>query len=136
MEPILIVDDEVAVRESLKIVFGKEYSVHEADGMESALAKVVETSPAVVLLDVLLPKTDGIEVLRRIKAIQPRCQVIMLTALNTRRLAASAFESGAFDVVGKPFDVADLRTKVNKALIGNSNGAGVGLRRYDPEAPG
>jgi DNA-binding NtrC family response regulator len=134
MEPILIVDDEVAVRESLKVVFGREYSVHEADGMESALAKVVETSPAVVLLDVLLPKTDGIEVLRRIKAIQPDCRVIMLTALNTRRLAASALESGAFDVVGKPFDVADLRGKVNKALERSASSSGAARRRYDPES--
>ncbi len=116
MTPILIVDDELGVRESLKIVFSKEYSVHEANCIEAALDQVLQVKPAVVLLDILLPKTDGIEVLRQIKAIHPNCQVIMLTALNTRQLADKALEFGAFDVVGKPFDVVDLRQKVSGAL--------------------
>lgn len=116
MTSILIVDDELGVRESLKIVFGKDYSVHEADCMDAALAQVLQVKPAVVLLDILLPKTDGIEVLRQIKAIHPDCQVIMLTALNTRQLAAKALEFGAFEIVGKPFDVVDLRRKVSGAL--------------------
>jgi len=119
MIPILIVDDELGVRESLKIVFGKDYSVHEADCLEAALAKVLDVKPAVVLLDILLPKTDGIEVLRQIKAMQPDCEVIMLTALNTRQLAAKALEYGAFDLIGKPFDVTDLRRKVSGALEKN-----------------
>jgi putative two-component system response regulator len=119
MIPILIVDDELGVRESLKIVFSKDYSVHEADCLEAAVAKVLEAKPAVVLLDILLPKTDGIEVLRQIKAIHPDCQVIMLTALNTRQLAAKALEYGAFDLIGKPFDVTDLRRKVSGALEKN-----------------
>ncbi len=116
MTSLLIVDDELGVRESLKIVFSKDYSVHEADSMDAALAQVLQVRPAVVLLDILLPKTDGIEVLRQIKAIHPDCQVIMLTALNTRQLAAKALEFGAFDLVGKPFDVTDLRGKVSGAL--------------------
>lgn len=112
---MLIVDDELGVRESLKIVFGKDYSVYEADCMEAALATVREIKPAVVLLDILLPKTDGIEVLRQIKAAHPNCEVIMLTALNTRQLAATALEYGALDLVGKPFDVGELRRKVTAA---------------------
>jgi DNA-binding response OmpR family regulator len=63
-----------------------------------------------------MPKTDGIEVLRQIKAIQPACEVIMLTAMNNRQLATKAFEFGAFDWVGKPFDVVVLLAKVNAAL--------------------
>jgi DNA-binding NtrC family response regulator len=114
--PILIVDDEKGVRESLKIVFNRDYPVFEADSLEAAVAKVHEARPAVVLLDVLLPKTDGIEVLKQIKAIHPDCEVIMLTALNTRVLAEKAMEFGAFDLIGKPFDVIDLRGKVTGAL--------------------
>lgn len=116
MVPILIVDDEPGVRESLKIVFGKDYSVYEANGLEAALAAVIERKPVVVLLDILLPKTDGIEVLKQIKAIHPGCEVIMLTALNTRQLAATALEYGALDLIGKPFDVTELRRKVSAAV--------------------
>ena len=128
MIPILIVDDELGVRESLKIVFSKDYSVHEADCLEAALAKVLDVKPAVVLLDILLPKTDGIEVLRQIKAVHPDCEVIMLTALNTRQLAAKALEYGAFDLIGKPFDVTDLRGKVSSALEKTSKSSQTALR--------
>jgi len=113
---LLIVDDEMSVRESLKFVFSKGFSLSEANSLESAVAKVKEAPPAVVLLDVLMPRTDGIEVLRQIKAIHPGCEVIMLTAMNSRQLAAKAIDLGAFDVVGKPFDVVDLLAKVNSAL--------------------
>jgi DNA-binding NtrC family response regulator len=114
--PILIVDDEIGVRESLKIVFSKDHPIFEAETLEAAVAKVREAKPAVVLLDVLLPRSDGIEVLKQIKAIHPDCEVIMLTALNTRLLADKAMELGAFDLIGKPFDVIELRGKVRGAL--------------------
>jgi len=114
--PILIVDDEMSVRESLKIVFSRDYTVLEADSTEAAVAKVREARPALVLLDILMPKADGIEALQKIKAIHPDCEVIMLTALNTRQLAAKAMAFGAYDLVGKPFDVVDLRGKVTGAL--------------------
>lgn len=113
---LLIVDDEMSVRESLKFVFGKGFSLSEASSLETAIAKVKETRPAVVLLDVLMPRIDGIEVLRQIKAIHPGCEVIMLTAMNSRQIAAKAIDLGAFDLVGKPFDVVDLLAKVNSAL--------------------
>jgi DNA-binding NtrC family response regulator len=117
---LLVVDDEVGVRESLKIVFGKDFRLLEADSVDAALPKVRTEKPNVVLLDVLLPKTDGIELLKQIKTIHPSCEVIMLTALNTRQLADKATDSGAFDIVGKPFDVLDLRAKVNRALAKTS----------------
>ena len=63
-----------------------------------------------------MPKADGIEVLRRIKEIHPGCAVIMLTGVNSQQLAAKAMEFGAFDFVGKPFDVVDLREKVARAV--------------------
>jgi DNA-binding NtrC family response regulator len=112
---LLLVDDEFGVRESLKMVFGKDYRVVEADNIDAALAKVAEARPDVVLLDVLMPKADGIEVLRQIKTIRPECRVIILTGVNSQQLAARALESGAFDFIGKPFDVVELRQKVARA---------------------
>ena len=113
---LLLVDDELGVRESLKMVFGKEFRLLEADSVDAALPKVQDAKPDVVLLDVMMPKTDGIELLRRIKEIHPGCEVIMLTGLNSQQLAAKAMSFGAFDFVGKPFDVYDLRQKVSRAL--------------------
>jgi DNA-binding NtrC family response regulator len=113
---LLLIDDEFGVRESLKMVFSRDYRVLEADSIDAAIPKVQEAHPDVVLLDVLMPRADGLEVLRRIKEIHPGCEVIMLTGVNSQQLAAKAKDSGAFDFIGKPFDVVDLRQKVSRAL--------------------
>jgi DNA-binding NtrC family response regulator len=113
---LLLIDDEFGVRESLKMVFSKDYRVLEADSIDAAIPKVQEAHPDVVLLDVLMPRADGLEVLRRIKEIHPGCEVIMLTGVNSQQLATKAMDSGAFDFIGKPFDVVDLRQKVSRAL--------------------
>jgi DNA-binding NtrC family response regulator len=113
---LLLVDDEMGVRESLKMVFNKGFQLLEADSVDAAIAKVIEARPQVVLLDVLMPKSDGLQVLQTIKEIHPGCAVIMLTGVNSQQLAAKAIEGGAFDFVGKPFDVVDLRQKVARAL--------------------
>ena len=78
--------------------------------------KFKKKNPHVVLLDVLMPKTDGIEILRQIKTIHPGCEVIILTGVNSQQLAAKAMDFGAFGFVRKPFDVVELRQKVKKAL--------------------
>jgi DNA-binding NtrC family response regulator len=106
----------MGVRESLKMVFSKEYRLLEAASVDAAIRKVQEERPQVVLLDILMPKTDGIEILRQIKTIHPSCEVIMLTGVNSQQLAAKAMDFGAFDFIGKPFDVVELRQKVKKAL--------------------
>jgi DNA-binding NtrC family response regulator len=113
---LLVVDDEMGVRESLKMVLGKEFRIIEADSVDAALARVIEARPDLVLLDMIMPKSDGLAVLRRIKEIHPGCAVIILTGVNSQQLAAKALEGGAFDFIGKPFDVADLRQKVNRAV--------------------
>jgi DNA-binding NtrC family response regulator len=113
---LLVVDDEMGVRESLKMIFAKGYRLLEAESVDAAIRKVVEEKPQVVLLDILMPKTDGIEILRQIKTIDPGCEVIMLTGLNSQQLATKAMDFGAFDFIGKPFDVGELRQKVAKAL--------------------
>ena len=113
---LLLVDDELGVRESLKMVFGKGYDLIEADSVEAAVAQADRSRPDVVLLDVLMPRADGLQALQRIKTIHPDCAVIMLTGVNSQQLAAKAIDSGAFDFVGKPFDINDLREKVARAI--------------------
>lgn len=121
---LLLVDDEIGVRESLKMVFGKDFQLHEADSVEAAVAKISDARPDVVLLDVRMPGSDGIQLLRRIKEIHPSCRVIMLTGINSQQVAAKAIDAGAFDFIGKPFDVIELRQKVARALA-----------HVDPSAP-
>ena len=113
---LMLIDDEFGVRESLKMVFAREYRVIEADSLAAAIPQIEESRPSVVLLDLLMPKTDGLAALQQIKQIHPSCAVIMLTGINSQQLAAKAIGLGAFDFVGKPFDIVDLRGKVSRAL--------------------
>ena len=113
---LLVVDDEMGVRESLKMVLGKEFRLIEASSVETALAQVAESRPDLVLLDMIMPKSDGLVVLQRIKEIHPGCAVIILTGVNSQQLATKALEGGAFDFIGKPFDIVDLRQKVARAI--------------------
>src|SRR5882762_7553713 len=102
---ILVVDDEAGVRQSLQMVFNKSYRVIEASAADEAIQKVADESPDVVLLDIMMPGTDGLAVLKQIRSVNGDCQVIMLTGLNTARTAFAAKGTGAFDYVTKPFDV-------------------------------
>ncbi len=113
---LLIVDDEAGVRASLRMIFNRDFRILEAASSEVAIEKAQEESPEIVLLDIRLPGVGGLEVLRRIKESNPHCQVIMLTALKTAHTALAAEESGAFDYVVKPFDVAELSLRVHRAL--------------------
>ncbi|MFB3109290.1 MAG: response regulator, partial [Candidatus Binatia bacterium] len=94
---LLVVDDEPGVRESLRLVFGKDFRVTEAASAEDAIRKFKTERPEVVLLDIRMPGTDGLEVLKQLKSTSSDSQVIMLTALNSAKPALDSKERGAFD---------------------------------------
>ena len=98
------------------MVFNKIYRVIEAASADDAMQKLSDERPDVVLLDIVMPGADGLVVLKQMKSIHPDCQVIMLTGLNTARSAFTAKGTGAFDYVTKPFDVEELRLRVEHAL--------------------
>jgi two-component system, NtrC family, response regulator AtoC len=113
---LLIVDDEAGVRQSLHLVFNKMYRVLEATSADEAIQRLADERPDVVLLDIVMPGADGLAVLKQMRSIHTDCQVIMLTALNTARTAFTAKGTGAFDYVTKPFDVEELRLRVEHAF--------------------
>jgi DNA-binding NtrC family response regulator len=113
---MLVVDDEAGVRQSLQLVFNKTFRVVEATSAAEAIQKTTDERPDVALLDIVMPGTDGLEVLKQMRAVQPDCQIIMLSALNTARAAFTAKGTGAFDYVTKPFDVEELRMRVERAM--------------------
>jgi two-component system response regulator MtrA len=113
---VLIVDDDLALSEMLGIVLrgeGLEVS-HVADGA-SALTAFRETKPDLVLLDVMLPGLDGIQVCRRIRA-ESGVPIVMLTARTDTVDVVVGLESGADDYVVKPFKPAELVARVRARL--------------------
>jgi DNA-binding NtrC family response regulator len=112
---VLIVDDEPGVCESLKMTLKNQYEAAVAAGGEEALAFLDKERADVVLLDVLMPGMDGMEVLERIKGRWSEIPVVMLTATKTIKTAVEAMRLGAHDYVTKPFDVDELRVILKKA---------------------
>ena len=78
MRSVLIVDDEIGVRESLKIILNNDYEVFLAKNAEEAFSQIKEHSPDVILLDIILPDLNSLKVLERIKQNEPDMVVIML----------------------------------------------------------
>ncbi len=118
---VLVVDDDVALAEMLGIVLrGEGYEpVHCGDG-ETALTAFREVQPDLVLLDVMLPGVDGIEVCRRIRA-ESGVPIVMLTAKTDTVDVVVGLESGADDYVLKPFKPKELVARVRARLRGGGD---------------
>ncbi len=114
---LLIVDDEeIVVRSCLRILSKDQYEIDVArDGLE-ALVKVAEKDYDMLILDIMMPKMDGIEVLQRIKETHPDIDVIMITGLNEIDTAVKAMKLGAFDYLPKPFDPEEFELVVDRAF--------------------
>jgi DNA-binding NtrC family response regulator len=113
---VLIVDDEVGTRESLKMILKKDYEIYLAKDAREAFFQINEHFPDVILLDIILPDLDGLKVLEKIKQKEPEAIVITITATRTVKTAVEAMKLGAYDYITKPFDVDELRLIINRAL--------------------
>jgi DNA-binding NtrC family response regulator len=112
---VLIVDDEVGVRESLRMALKDDYDTTMAASGPEALQALTAGGIDVVLLDIIMPGTDGMQVLEELRTRHPSLPVIMLTATKTLKTAVAAMKLGAFHYIAKPFDVDDLRAHLEKA---------------------
>src|SRR6185295_19987645 len=116
---ILVVEDERDIRELVRFHLAQEgYSVREADSGESALAQVATERPALVVLDIMLPGTDGLEVCRRLRSAEAthNIPIIMLTARAGEVDRVIGLEMGADDYLTKPFIPRELVARVKAVL--------------------
>jgi DNA-binding response OmpR family regulator len=105
MPRVLVVDDEPDAVELLReFLAAKGYEVLTASEGEEALGKVKEERPHLILLDVRMPKMNGLEVLKRVREIDHEVGVIMVTAVNEEETGRQALQLGAFDYITKPLD--------------------------------
>lgn len=116
-ESILVVDDEASIRKSLEGILGDEgYSVASVDSGAAALGYIDQHSPSLVLLDIWMPGTDGMEVLAEIKRRKPSLPVVMISGHATISTAVRATQAGAADFLEKPLDLRTTVTTVKKAI--------------------
>lgn len=117
---VLVVDDETNVRESLRLILERNYEVAVAENGDNAIELLQNAGengfPDIMLLDVIMPGFDGLELLEKIKGQYPRLPVIMLTANKTVKTAVQAMKIGAVDYLNKPFDVDELLMLIDTTL--------------------
>jgi two-component system response regulator AtoC len=113
---VLVVDDEVLIRKSLgKVLRAKGYQVEVASSGAEGLEKVAEVRPHVMILDMRLPDTDGISVLRQVRQLDALLQVILITAYGDVQSAVDAMKLGACDFMRKPYEMDDIVLTVESA---------------------
>ena len=114
---ILVVDDELGPRESLRMLLKPTYQITTADSGRAALNMLAQVRPDVVILDIKMPEMDGLEVLRRVKRADPSIEVVMITAYASLETVKLALTHGAFEYLIKPFSRQDLEDVVRRALV-------------------
>jgi len=114
---ILIVEDEADIREALKSIFAttdKDYELYEAvDGAE-AISKYKKFNPDLILLDILMPEVDGLQVVKKVLTYNPKANILIITALGDKRIVAQAVRMGVKGYITKPFEFQRIIETVEK----------------------
>ncbi len=117
MAKILVVDDEPSIREMLEIYLQREgYEVTCASNGQDALTCCKKQFYDLVVADIKMPKMDGISLLHEVKAISPATVFIMITAFGSFETAKESMDDDAYDYITKPFDVEEIKKKIDTAL--------------------
>jgi NADH-quinone oxidoreductase subunit E len=116
-KPILVVEDESIMRESLRDWLSEAgYRVETAEGGDKALKAIAERDFSLLILDLRLPGTGGIDLLRQARARQPQLKGIIITAYPSVQTAVEAMKEGAIDYLPKPFDLNRLEDTIMSTL--------------------
>jgi len=113
---ILVVDDEIGPRESLRMILKPNYNVYTAENGHIAIQMVQQIKMDVVTLDLKMPGLSGIEALKEIRVIDPDVMVIIITGYGTLKSAIEAIRYGVFDYIPKPFNVPEILSIIDKSV--------------------
>ncbi len=114
---ILVIDDDKAMRDACYQILSRQgYQVELAASARQGLTLLERSSFDAILLDLVMPDLDGLEALKKIKALDPEVEVIIITGYGTIQSAVETIKAGAFHFLSKPFVPDDLRNLVNRAL--------------------
>ncbi|MEH6998917.1 MAG: response regulator transcription factor [Limnobacter sp.] len=134
---VLIVDDHPAVRMALRMVLEREgFEVKEASDGSQAIQATREHEPNLVVLDIGLPKLDGLNVIQRLRALTPTLKIIVLTGQPTEIFAQRSLQAGASGFIHKQEDLCDLVTAARAVLSGHTYFPSVALPAGRPSQHG
>src|SRR5437762_2870056 len=113
---LLVVDDEEGPRQSLRVIFKDDYDILMADDGAHAIELAQNNKIDVAVLDIRMSGMSGIEVLERLKYVDPDIEVVMMTAFETTDTMRQALRLRACDYINKPFDIGTMRSAVANAM--------------------
>src|SRR5512143_1465619 len=113
---ILIVDDEIGPRESLRMILKPNYNVYTVENGYAAIQMIQQVEMDVLTLDLKMPGMNGIETLKEIRMISPDVMVIIITGYGTLKTAIEAIRYGVFDYIPKPFNVPEILSIIDKSI--------------------
>jgi YesN/AraC family two-component response regulator len=127
-ETILVVDDSENIRNIFRVAF-EEYKIITAENGSQALAILRKPNDiALIVLDVMMPGENGLEVLKEIKKTKPDLKVVIMTAYSTKDVVVEALRNDADEYIEKPFDIANVKT-IFERFLNNNSGANDGCFR-------
>ena len=119
MNKLAIIDDEMMITDMLKKYLSKNFLVSTYNDSVDGLSRVKSENFDIVLLDIMMPKMDGIEVLEEIRKVKPDLKVVMMTAYSTLDRVLKSHKDGADNFIVKPFNsLSDVERKLNDTLKG------------------
>ena len=113
---ILIVDDEIGPRESLRMILKTNYNVYCVDNGYAAVEMIQQIEMDVVTLDLKMPGISGIDTLQKIREVDPNVMVIIITGYGTLKSSIEAIRYGVFDYIPKPFNVPEIMSIIDKSI--------------------
>ena len=113
---ILVCDDEEGVRETLKHMLDGEYDLSFASDGEEAVEHVKTHNPDMAIMDIKMPRLNGLEALRKIKELKPGIRVVIITGYESTDVATEAINLGADDYITKPFRQQKILSQVRALL--------------------
>ena len=118
MKRVMVCDDAAFMRMMIKDILvknGYEIAAEAENGLK-AVERYLEAKPDLVLMDITMPEVDGIEAVRRIKALDPNAKVIMCSAMGQQAMVIEAIKAGAKDFIVKPFQADRVLEAVRKVI--------------------
>ncbi len=116
MKKILICDDEEGIRESLKLILEKDYDLAFATNGNEAINTLKKNPIDIVIMDIKMPRIDGIETIRKLKELQPNLKILIASGYKSAETAQEAVKAGASNYIVKPFERKEVLTAVQKLI--------------------
>jgi len=112
-----VVDDELGPREALRMILQDQYNILSTDDPQEVMNIISSREVTVVMLDIKMPRIDGLKLLKAMKTISPDIEVVLVTAYPSTQSAIEAMQYGAYDYVIKPFDKNKIEEVVRRGVI-------------------